>query len=156
MATSRASLIASQNKMMCICIPSCVVFVLSTNKIGPYMSEVWFWMHARTDTKIETKSIIPPHFELSPTGANKCLITCQILFCQVQYIDLFRYFECLSVWPLACSPNHSADRSENSADWRHRPCDGQATKFYEVDISQKVDQSQISKIFNFHWIDLKF
>ena len=41
MAASRPSLIASQNKMKCICKPSFFILVPSLNKIGKCMSEKW-------------------------------------------------------------------------------------------------------------------
>jgi len=67
MATSQTSLIKSWNKMMCLCIPSCIVFVPSLNKIGPYMSEIWLHM----DGYIERwDPIHQPRFGPSPTGVT--------------------------------------------------------------------------------------
>ena len=55
MAVSPPFLIASRNKMMCICLPSCVVFVPSMNKIGPYMSEIWLQMHTCTHALMDKR-----------------------------------------------------------------------------------------------------
>ena len=51
MATSAILDLIWKKKMMCICIPSCVVFVPSTHKISPYISEIWLRTHTCTHAR---------------------------------------------------------------------------------------------------------